>query len=85
MPYQQHFWYILSVSPSTSSGSRISRSGAPTRWERQPTIRTLFGENVCENKRIGSHGGGRPLDPSVLSVDMRTPGLDVITTGQILY
>ena len=47
--------------------------GDPTRWgggggggRRTPT-QALFGENVCENERIGSHeGGGRqrhPLDP----------------------
>ena len=46
-----------------SGGSRISRGGrghGPLTW-------ALFGENVCKNKRIGSHGGvcagHAPLDP----------------------
>ena len=26
--------------------------------ERRPAMRALFGKNVCENKRIGSHWGG---------------------------
>ena len=36
---------------------------------RGPPTWALFGENVCENERIGSHGGGgacaghAPLDP----------------------
>ena len=34
---------------------------------RGPPTWALFGENVCENERIGSHMGGvrpaRPLDP----------------------
>ena len=35
-----------------SGGSRISHWGAPTRWGgRQPPKRTLFGKNICENKR----------------------------------
>ena len=38
-----------------SGGSRISRSRAPNRWGRcRSPMRALFGENVCENERIGS-------------------------------
>ena len=45
-----------------------------------PPTRALFGENVCKNERIGSHGGGgggvrpaRPLDPPMHYVkDLRT-------------
>ena len=35
--------------------------GACTRWGgggRGPPTWALFGENVCKNERIGSHGGG---------------------------
>ena len=39
---------------------------------RVPPTWALFGENVCENERIGSHGGrapGKPpLDPPMLSI-----------------
>ena len=31
---------------------------APTCWGCQPPMWVLFGGNVCENKRIGSHWGG---------------------------
>ena len=43
-----------------SGGSRISRRGAvhPLGGHRPP-MRVLFGENVCENERIGSHRGWR--------------------------
>ena len=38
---------------------------------RGPPTRVLFGENVCENERIGFHSGGvypaRPLDPPMIS------------------
>ena len=40
---------------------------------RRPPTRALFGENVCENERIGSHWGGggacrwRPPDPPMLT------------------
>ena len=27
-------------------------------WGHGPPMRALFGENVCENERIGSHRGG---------------------------
>ena len=37
----------------SSGGSRISRWGG-----RRPPMRTLFGENVCENERNGSCWGG---------------------------
>ena len=44
-----------------SGGSRISR-----RRGRGPPIQVLFGKNVCENERIGSHRGAcawhAPLD-----------------------
>ena len=40
------------IRDNTSGGSRISRRG------RGPPMWALFGENVCENERIGSHGGG---------------------------
>ena len=38
-----------------------------------PPTQTVFGENVCENERIGSHRGGgvhraRPLDPPMLAL-----------------
>ena len=36
-----------------SGGSRISRGGGG----RGPRTPVLFGENVCKNERIGSHGG----------------------------
>ena len=45
-----------------SGGSRISRrGGACTRKGRGlgPPTQVLFGENVCENERIGSHKGWR--------------------------
>ena len=39
-------------------GSRISRRGrGPVRRRCGPLTRVLFGENVCENKRIGSRRG----------------------------
>ena len=41
-----------------SGGSRISRRGACTHWGGHgPPTWALFGENVCKNKRIGSHRG----------------------------
>ena len=54
-----------------SGGSRISRrGGVHPLGGREPPTWPLFGENVCENERIGSHGGGggacaahAPLDP----------------------
>ena len=37
---------------------------------RRPATQALFGENVCENERIGSswgaRAGGAPLDPPML-------------------
>ena len=45
-----------------SGGSRISRRGGgrePVRGERGPLMRALFGQDVCENERIGSHRGWR--------------------------
>ena len=59
------------VSLIHSGGSRISH------WGHGPLTRVLFSENMCENKRIGSHGGmgwAHPLDlpmvnPTVESTD----------------
>ena len=34
----------------------------PVRGGRGPLMQALFGKNVCENKRIGSHGGVRPAN-----------------------
>ena len=56
------FQEYLSHTPC-SGGSRISRRGG-----RGPPMQVLFSENVCENKRIGSHRGWcapgtPPLDP----------------------
>ena len=44
-----------------SDGSRIFRWGAPTCWGggRWPLTRMLFGQNICENERIGSGWGVR--------------------------
>ena len=44
-----------------SGGSRISRRGGvdPLGGGRGPLIQALFGENVYENERIGSHRGWR--------------------------
>ena len=42
--------------------------GTPTCWGCQPPTQVLFGENVCENERIGSRGSVRracSLDPPV--------------------
>ena len=54
--------HICSFLYSTSGGSRISRwGGADPLGGRQPPMRTLFCENVCENERNGScWGGGAP-------------------------
>ena len=51
-----------------SGGSRIScRGGVHLLGGHGPPMWALFGENVCENERIGSHGRGHapgmpPLD-----------------------
>ena len=49
----------------------LADPGFPVAGGRQPPMRTLFGENVCENERIGSRGGGAPvaphLDPPMIS------------------
>ena len=40
-------------------------------WGRRPPMHTLFGKNVCENKRNGPVGGARrrrPLDPPMLII-----------------
>ena len=61
---------------TVSGGSRISRRGACTRWGRGPPTQVLFGENVCENERIGSHGGGGRAPgtpPSVVYFGSGTP------------
>ena len=44
----------------SSGGSRISRRGGVYPLGGcGPPMQALFGENVCENERIGSHRGGR--------------------------
>ena len=49
------------------TGKTVADSGFPVGggWGRGPPTRALFGENVCENKRIGSRRGGgvRPARP----------------------
>ena len=57
--YDHHF---CQTHINHSGGSRISRRGAAS-THRHPT-RALFGENVCENERIGPRKGrGRaPMD-----------------------
>ena len=43
-----------------SGGSRISRrGGVHPLGGHEPPMQALFGENVCENVRIGSHRGWR--------------------------
>ena len=43
-----------------SGGARISHWGRGAEpLGAQPPMQALFGENVCENERIGSHWGGR--------------------------
>ena len=54
-------WMGEKKSTKYSQGrSRISRSGAWARLGggRGPPMRVLFGENACENERIGSRKGG---------------------------
>ena len=54
-------------------GSRISRRGAWTYFGGGlgPPMRVLSSENVCENERIGSRGGGggRGVRRKILYVD----------------
>ena len=58
--------------PVGGGGRAPVRGGrGPIRGGRGPPMWALFGENVCENERIGSHRGGRapgtpPLDPPML-------------------
>ena len=47
----------------TSGGSRISVGGVHPLGGRGPPTWALFGENVCENERIGSHRGRAPGTP----------------------
>ena len=66
-PYRQSYRLYIG---HTSGGSRISRRGACTRWGGHgPPMWALFGENVCENGRIGCHRGGmhraRPPPPQI--------------------
>ena len=55
------------VDPGFSKGGH-----APVRRGRGPLTWALFSENVCENKRIGSHGGRAlgmpPLDPPMPTI-----------------
>ena len=45
---------------ANSGGSRISRRGGMhPLGGHGPPMRALFGVNVCENERIGSHRGWR--------------------------
>ena len=49
---------MTTQSPIISSGCRISR------WGRRPLMWVIFGDNVCENKRIGSRlEGALPTPP----------------------
>ena len=44
----------------SGGGSRISDRGRGPIWGGRGTLTwALFGENICENERIGSHEGGR--------------------------
>ena len=66
-PINEEHIVITTNNTVFSGGSRISR-----REGRAPPMRALFGENVCENERIGSHRGWRapgtpPLDPPMVS------------------
>ena len=67
----------VNISSTDSGGSRISRRGACTHLGgREPLTQVLFGENVCENERIGSHREAcirhAPLDPPM--TDTRETG-----------
>ena len=60
---------------SAGSGSRISRWGGE-----QPSMRALFGESVCGNKRIGSRLGGTPLGPPMFVIVRHLPFVVVTST-----
>ena len=50
----------------SSSESRISHWGTPTRWGHRRLTQALFGGNVCENERIGSNWGAAPPYPPMI-------------------
>ena len=62
--YVQHVMAFGLIYYLPSGGSRISHRGghAPIGGHGPPTW-ALFGENVCENETIGSHGGCAPGTP----------------------
>ena len=79
IPWDMHYVVraFLSTGPSASDIYSVADPGFPvgaacTHWGVcEPLTWALFGENVCENERIGSHRGGgvcpaRPLDPPML-------------------
>ena len=59
---KQNFKYSLIIT--------VADPGFPVRGRRGPPIRALFGENVCENKRIGSRRGRTPGTPPRSANDM---------------
>ena len=64
---------LLQYLSISSGGSRIFHGGG-----RQPPMQALFGENICENERIGSHwgrgvhAGSTPLDLPMISISLKS-------------
>ena len=59
----------------------VADPGYPVRGRQHPT-HMLFGENVCENERIGSRGGRRPpLDPPLDTIYLSIREVTKSTTG----
>ena len=62
--------------PTKIYGESVADPGFPLGGGRQPPTRTLFSENVCENKRnrscCGGHVPAAPLDPPMRILVLRT-------------
>ena len=55
-----HFKEVTNLCRLSVADPGFPVAGAPSRWGggRRHPMQALFGENVCENKRIGPHLGG---------------------------